>query len=277
MKLALLHPGEMGVSIGMAMAASGHTVGWLSEGRGPQTHARASAAGFSAHATLDELLEGSAGVVSVCPPHAAVEVARGVIAGGYTGLYVDANAIAPNTARSIGDSVGENYVDGGIVGPPALQAGSTRLYLSGLHAEDVQAWFVQGFVETLVIGTDRAQASALKMCYAAYTKGTSALLLAIRALAEAEGVTEGLLGEWQRSQPGLPERSERAAHGTSKKAWRFVGEMQEIAASFEGAELPGGFHEAAADVFRRMADLKDVDQPTLALVLERLLGSSAKA
>lgn len=276
MKLALLHPGEMGVSIGMAMVASGHTVGWLSEGRGPQTRARASTAGLIAHATLGDLLQGAAGVVSVCPPHAAVEVARSITAGGYAGLYVDANAIAPDTARTIGELVGENYVDGGIVGPPALQVGSTRLYLSGLHAEDVQAWFAKGFVETLVIGTDRAQASALKMCYAAYTKGTSALLLAIRALAEAEGVTEGLLGEWQRSQPELPERSERAARGTSKKAWRFVGEMQEIAASFEGAELPGGFHEAAADVFRRMADLKDVDQPTLALVLERLVSSSAK-
>ena len=137
----------------------------------------------------------------------------------------------------------------------------------------MQDWFTGGYVETAVVGTGLAQASALKMCYAAYTKGSSALLLAIRALAEAEGVTDGVLGEWQRSQPGLPERSEAAARGSSKKAWRFVGEMDEIARSFEGASLPGGFHEAAAEVYRRMADLKDVEHPTLALVLERLLDS----
>ncbi len=86
-------------------------------------------------------------------------------------------------------------------------------------------------------------------------------------------MTDGLLGEWQRSQPGLPDRSEGAARGTSKKAWRFIGEMDEIARSFEGASLPGGFHEAAAEVFRRMADLKDVEHPTLDLAIGRLLNS----
>ena len=271
MKLALVHPGEMGVSIGMALVESGHAVGWSSEGRSSATRARANAGAFDRHATLVELLEDATGVVSVCPPHAAIDVARGISATGFTGLYVDANAIAPDTARTIGAIVGENYVDGGIIGPPALQAGSTRLYLSGPHATDVQDWFTGGYVETAVVGTGLGQASALKMCYAAYTKGSSALLLAIRALAEAEGVTDGLLGEWQRSQPGLPERSEGAARGTSKKAWRFIGEMDEIARSFEGASLPGGFHEAAAEVFRRMADLKDVENPTLDLAIGRLL------
>ena len=270
MKLALLHPGEMGVSIGTALAESGHTVGWVTQARSADTHTRAKTAGLIPHETLQDLLDGAIGVVVVCPPHAALDVARGVIESGFEGLYVDANAIAPATARAVGDLVGENYVDGGIIGPPALQEGSTRLYLSGRCAGEVQAWFVRGFVESIVVGSDRAQASALKMCYAAYTKGSSALLLAIRALAEAEGVTDGLLGEWQRSQPDLERRSERAARGTSPKAWRFVGEMDEIAASFEEAELPGGFHEAAAEVYRRMADLKDVDEPTLALVLERL-------
>ena len=92
-------------------------------------------------------------------------------------------------------------------------------------------------------------------------------------LAEAGVVTRGRPAEWQRSQPGLPERSKGAALGTSRKAWRFSGEMDEIARSFEAASLPGGFHEAAAEVYRRMADLKNVDHPTLALAIGRLLNS----
>ena len=109
------------------------------------------------------------------------------------------------------------------------------------------------------------------MCYAAYTKGASALLLAIRTLAEAEGVTEALLAEWSRSQPGLAERSERSAQAVSPKAWRFAGEMREIAATFEAANLPGGFHQAAAAVYERLANLKNADDARIADVVQRLM------
>jgi hypothetical protein len=104
-------------------------------------------------------------------------------------------------------------------------------------------------------------ASALKMAYAAVTKGTSALLLAVRALAASEGVDEALLAEWGRSQPELPKRSESAARDSARKAWRFVGEMDEIAAAFEAAGLPGGFHQAAGEIYQRLAGYKDVAAP----------------
>ena len=94
-------------------------------------------------------------------------------------------------------------------------------------------------------------ASALKMAYAAWTKGTGAMLLAIRELAQAEGVEDGLLAEWDLSQPELRERHERAARSAEAKGWRWVGEMEEIAASFEAVGLPGGFHQAAAEMYRR--------------------------
>ena len=84
-------------------------------------------------------------------------------------------------------------------------------------------------------------------------------------------MTDALLAEWSRSQPGLAERSERSAEAVSPKAWRFAGEMREIAATFEAAGLPGGFHEAAALAYERMADLKNADQPQVADVIERLL------
>ena len=191
---------------------------------------------------LQALLADADGVISVCPPHAARTVAEDVQSAGFRGVYVDANAVAPATARWIETLVGENFVDGGIVGPPALRPGTTRLYLSGPRAAEVGSWFSAGPLAAHCIDGPPGAASALKMCYAAYTKGTSALLLAIRALAEAEGVTAGLL----------------------------VGEMEEIAATFSERCLPGGFHQAAAEVYRRMSDLKEVQDPDLDQVLAAL-------
>lgn len=270
MKLALLHPGEMGVTVGVAVQDSGHSVSWLSEERSDATVKRAMAAGFSSCVSLLELLAQSEGVISVCPPNAAVAVAQSVVAAGFDGIYLDANAVAPHTARQIHALLGDRYVDGGIIGPPALREGSTRLYLSGSQASTTATWFAGGLLEAITIEGAPGAASALKMCYAAYTKGTSAMLLAIRALAESEEITGPLLDEWAISQKGLADRSERAAIGTAPKAWRFVGEMEEIAATFAAARLPDGFHGAAAEIYRRMADLKSVQSPSLAGVLDRL-------
>ena len=189
----------------------------------------------------------------MCPPEFAREVASSVHAAGFRGIYLDANAISPETAREMRDHLGAGFVDGGIVGPPAWKAGSTRLYLSGSEAERVAGWFSGTPVDARVT---RGSASALKMCYAAYTKGSSALLLAVRALAEREGVAADLVGEWDLSQPGLPERSRIIARINSAKAWRFEGEMREIARAFSHAELPSGFHEAAGEIYHRLRDLK---------------------
>ena len=271
MNLGLLHPGEMGVTIGAALVESGHAVHWLRTGRSAETTGRSQASGFRPHESLSSLLAEVQGVISVCPPHAAVGVARAVAAEGFPGIFADANAVAPATARQIALIAGAGYVDGGIVGPPARSPGTTRLYLSGPGAANVAAWFNRGFVEAVVLGEGLAEASALKMCYAAYTKGSGALILAIRALAEHEGVTAGLLAEWSRSQPGLPERSQRAAAATAPKAWRFVGEMREIAAAFADAGLPDGFHAAAGEVYARMAELKDAERPGLEQVLRTLM------
>ena len=214
-------------------------------------------------------------VVSVCPPGAAVELARAVVATGFGGVYVDANAIAPSTVAAIDGIVterGGQLVDGGLVGPPAERPGTTRLYLSGARAETVAGLFSAGPLEARVIGDEPGAASALKMCYAAYTKGTAALLLAVVALAEATGVAPALSAEWERSQRDLPDRVAATARGSAPKAWRWVGEMEEIASTFADAGLPDGFHRAAADVFVRLAELKDADAVTADDVTALLLG-----
>jgi 3-hydroxyisobutyrate dehydrogenase-like beta-hydroxyacid dehydrogenase len=271
--VGLLHPGEMGASIGAALRRSGVEVLWASAGRGPATRRRARAADLADAGTLPVLVARSQLVVSVCPPHAAVEVADAVAALGFGGRYVDANAIAPAIARSLREVVeraGGQFVDGDLIGGPVRPGGTTRLYLSGPAAGEVAALFAPTDLEAVALGDDIAAASALKMCYAAWTKGTSALLLAIRAAAGAHGVEAALVEEWARTQPGLMGRSEAAA-GTARKAWRFAGEMDQVAAAFAEAGLPDGFAGAAAEVYRRMSSFKELDaDPPLGEVLERL-------
>jgi 3-hydroxyisobutyrate dehydrogenase-like beta-hydroxyacid dehydrogenase len=262
--IGILHPGDMGSVVGACAVAAGARVLWASDGRSAGSRERAAAAGLEDARTVAAVVAGSDVIVSVCPPHAAIDVARDVAGRRFAGLFVDANAVAPVTAREIGAIVeggGATFVDGGLIGPPPRNAGSTRLYLSGREAKRAAALFESSALEAIAIGDGPGAASALKMTYAAYTKGSSALLMAIRALAASEGVDDALLAEWRRSQPDLPKRSEAAARDNARKAWRFVGEMEEIAAAFEAAGLPGGFHEAAAVIYGRLADYKDAATP----------------
>src|SRR5262249_11958931 len=187
-------------------------------------------------------------LLSVCPPHAAIEVARATA--GFEGLYVDANAVSPDTAREIG-SLHPRFVDSGIVGPPPHQPGTTRLYLSGREAETIAALFAGTNVDAKVISGEPGAASALKAAYAGWTKGSAALLLTIRELARAEGIENALAEEWRLSLPELEEQLAGAERSARRKGWRWIGEMEEIAHSMAAHDLPAGFHNAAADVFRR--------------------------
>ncbi len=269
MHIGVLHPGEMGVSVAQALVDSGHQACWVREGRSAATKQRA--APFTEYATLAELLEAVQAVISVCPPHAALQQAHEVQACGFSGIYVDANAVSPGTAAEIAGVLGDAYVDGGIIGPPAHKPGTTRLYVSGPQAVQVASWFSGGALGVIPVAGELTAASALKMAYAAYTKGSSALLLAVNALAESAGVRDVLVDEWEISQPGLSQRSEHTAAATSRKAWRFVGEMQEIAKTFSEAGLPGDFHRGAAEIYERMAGLKDLPPAQLAVVLRQIL------
>lgn len=253
--IGLLHPGEMGSAVGRCLTGREYGVIWASQGRGPATAARASAAGLTDAGTAGEIARRADVIVSICPPHAALDVARA--ASGFRGLYVDANAVSPATASQIASVIaggGATYVDGAIIGPPPEVAGSTRLYLSGEHAGVVAALFDGTTLDARPIGAEPYRASSVKMAYAAWTKGSGALLLAARALAEAEGVEDVLLAEWALSQPALGERYRQAAKSAASKGWRWVAEMEEIAATMESAGLPGGLHHGAAEIFRRTWD-----------------------
>jgi 3-hydroxyisobutyrate dehydrogenase-like beta-hydroxyacid dehydrogenase len=271
--IGLLHPGEMGAAVGQCLAGAGHRVLWVPEGRSPATAARAAAAGLTGvGGGLAELVRRAEVIMSVAPPHAALDIARQVA--GFGGIYLDANAISPATASEVAGIVeagGANYVDGGIIGTPPVAPGFIRLYLSGPRAGEVRDLFDDSLVDARLVdhgarsgaggsgpGGSGAgaigavgSASAVKMAYASWTKGTAALLLAARALARAAGVEETLLAEWAISQPGLAERSARAAESAAAKGWRWIAEMEEIAATMAAAGLPEGFHQAAAEIYRR--------------------------
>jgi 3-hydroxyisobutyrate dehydrogenase-like beta-hydroxyacid dehydrogenase len=253
--IGLLHPGEMGAALGKCLMGAGHRVLWVPEGRGPATAARAGSAGLTAaDGGPAELVRRSDVLLSVCPPHAAGAIARKVAGFGFGGVYVDANAISPATAREVARIVGAGgagYVDGGIIGSPPVAPGFIRLYLSGPRAWEVQRLFAGSDVDVRVVEGDPCAASAVKMAYASWTKGSGALLLAARAMARAEGVEETLLAEWAISQPGLAERSARAAGSAAAKGGRWAAEMEEIAATMGAAGQPEGFHLAAAEVYRR--------------------------
>jgi hypothetical protein len=235
--VGLLHPGEMGTAIGAALREAGHDVLWASDGRSEATRARAR--GFTDAGTAAEVVARSEVVFSVVPPDAALELAESLPP--FAGIFVDANAVSPATAARVG-AVVKRFVDGGIVGGPPVP----RLYLSGPEAERVAALFAGSPVETPIV----ASASALKCAYAAWTKGSGALLLAVREFAQAEGIWDSLAEEWSRSQPQLTAKLAAAERSAATKGWRWVGEMEEIAAAFAADGLPPGFHEAAAAVFR---------------------------
>ena len=274
MNILLLHPGAMGASVGAALVGNGHAVTWVRDGRSAATHKRADRAGLHPVDTLEAGVQGAELVMSICPPEAAFELAQAVRETGFTGIYLDGNAIAPGNAAKIEQLFGKRYIDGGIIGPPAWRQGATRFYLSGGAAPQVATLFAGSILDARVV--TGGSASALKMCYAAFTKGSSALLLGVRALAERNGVSADLLAEWNISQPGLAGRSSATAQSTSPKAWRFAGEMQEIAATFAAAELPDGFHRAAAELYARMAELKSVPGGAdIDAVLQTLLSGTA--
>ncbi|HWH77764.1 MAG TPA: DUF1932 domain-containing protein [Candidatus Binatus sp.] len=276
--IALLHPGNMGVTIGACAASGGARVLWASARRSVASRARATSAGLIDAETLAAAVMRSDIVLSVCPPEFAMEVATQVAAQKFIGIYVDANAVSRATAEAIGKIVsrgGASFVDGGIIGSPVKKTGTTRLYLSGEKSEEIAELFSTSMLDARCIGTVPGEASALKVVYAAWTKGTDALILAIRALAKHEGVENALLEEWKISQPALEQKCIRAAAVAAPKMWRFVGEMNEIAEAFQSAGLPGGFHQAAAEISERLACFKDQTEPgpTVAAVLEKLLNA----
>jgi 3-hydroxyisobutyrate dehydrogenase-like beta-hydroxyacid dehydrogenase len=272
-RIGILHPGQMGIVVAVSARNSGSEVFWAAEGRSAVTRERASQAGLRDAGTLAKLCELCPVIVCVCPPEFAEETAEQVAQCSFQGAYVEANAISPERVQRIArrlEQCGARFVDGGIIGPPTMSRKRTWLYLSGEHAASMQQYFSSGPIETEVLAGGIGRASALKMCFAAYSKGSVALACAVLAAAERLEVFDDLQRQWIRSGPSISEL-EREISRAAPKAWRFTGEMHEIAATFLSAGVPPEFHQAAAEIFQRMENFKGGEEPCLKDVLGTLL------
>jgi len=277
--IGIVSAGAMGGPVGRSLVGRGHRVVVALEGRSGPSVARAAEGGLEDLGTLDALVGAADLVVSIVPPAAAVEVAEKVAhfmaEDAARPAFLDANAISPMRAEQIASTIeraGGRYIDGGIVGGPPRHGQRTDLFVSGRESDALAIELTTPELVVTSIGEDPTAASSLKMCFAAWTKGTSALLITIRALARARGVEPALVELWGRTQASVLDRSESAGD-VAARAWRWVDEMAEIAHSFDQAGLPDGAAVASARLYERLAGFKDRQAPvSLDEILIELLG-----
>jgi 3-hydroxyisobutyrate dehydrogenase-like beta-hydroxyacid dehydrogenase len=252
--VGLLSPGDMGHTIGSVLHDHGVRVLTYLGDRSERSKALAAQAGIEDTPSLDALVSESQILLSVLVPARAVEVAGQVAAAiertGADLLYVDCNAIAPATVEGIGRRItaaGGRFSDAGIVGPPPRKPGTTRFYASG--PEEFAHLSAAG-LDVRVIGDRVGQASGLKMCYAALTKGLIALGTELLVAAHLMGLDDALRDEQQESIPSVLAWLEGAIPSMPPKAYRWVGEMEEIAATFEALGMTPKMLDGAADMYR---------------------------
>jgi 3-hydroxyisobutyrate dehydrogenase-like beta-hydroxyacid dehydrogenase len=268
--VGVLYPGEMGSVAALTLQNAGHRVCWVAEGRSALSRRRAEELGLCAAGSLGHLCKICSDVVSVCPPEFADDVADGVLQTGFRGLYIDANAISPERAERMArraSEAGAEFVDASIIGPASRASGRVWIYFSGAQARRAAELFgTVGPMQPEAIGERIGQASALKMCYAGFSKGSRALLCAVVAAAEQLGVRDLLQRQWARSDRELTE-AEKTIARVAAKAWRFAPEMHEVASAFEAAGIEGDFHRAAAKLYARLVLFKDAESPDIEEIL----------
>lgn len=252
--VAILSPGDMGHAIGAVLHQHGLRVITNLHGRSVRTRALAQEAGID-DVTDDETLVREADLLlSIMPPACAYafgERIAAILRRVQTNLiFVDCNAIAPQTAQALEqllNEAGTAFVDAGIIGgPPRPDREGPHLYASGPRATDVAELSAYG-LDVRVVGTRSGQASGLKMCYASITKGLTALATEALVASRALDLQEALLAELQ----DLPifRSLQRSVPGMPPKAYRWVGEMQEIARTFAALGLPPQMPEGAAALY----------------------------
>jgi 3-hydroxyisobutyrate dehydrogenase-like beta-hydroxyacid dehydrogenase len=257
--VGVVSPGAMGSAVGHALMAGGARAVATVAGRSERTAALATRAGIECLSSLDDVVREADVVLSIAPPAEAAAIATDVVGAARTlavrPLFVDLNAIAPATARRLEtDLAGQlDVVDGSISGPPPWKPGTTRFYLSGARAHEVEALPFAG-VTRIVVGHEVGAASAVKMCTASVYKGTAALLTHALLTARAHGLVQHVLDDLGTSLPNLVDGVEHWIGNSATKAGRYVGEMQEIAATQAEAGLPPALFEAMAEVYGALSE-----------------------
>lgn len=275
--VAIVAPGDMGHAVGAILRQHGVRVTTNLAGRTAASGERARRAGMEVLADDVALIADADIFLSIVPPAEALAVARRAAAAARAGsaqfTYVDCNAVSPDTARDIGvivEAAGLMYVDAGIVGPPPKPGESkTRFYASGPHAASFMQLAKHG-LDIRIVDAQIGSASALKMCYAALSKGLLALLTQSLVTARHFGVAKALHDELSLSRPHVLAEAERGLPQIPGKAYRWIAEMEEIAATFAGAGLSPAAFRSIADVYQFVATvsgqpIKSVEEYAAAL------------
>lgn len=257
--VGIVGTGAMGSALGARLRDGRCRVVTCLAARSDRSRALAVATGIEELASLEDVLEAADVVLSVVPPEAALDVA-GALAAAAPGsraapLVADLNAVSPARARRIElvlREAGLELVDGSISGPPPTALGTTRVYLSGARAGEIAALPAAG-VELRVVGAEVGLASAVKMCTASVYKGRVALLAQALRTARANGVLEPVLDDLVGTGLADRERTGETLARASAKAWRYVAEMEEIAATQRAAGFTPALFEALAEVYRDLA------------------------
>jgi 3-hydroxyisobutyrate dehydrogenase-like beta-hydroxyacid dehydrogenase len=283
--VGVLSPGDMGHSVGNVLRENGLRVITCLKGRSERTRTLAAEAGIGDVPTYVDLVQEADLLLSILvpaqAPYAAARVADALIETGAALAYADCNAIAPQTAKAIGERLteaGATFIDASIIGGPPRGESRPRMYVSGPDTSAMEALNEYGLNVTS-IGEEIGLASAIKMCYAAWTKGSTALCTELLVAAKALGVFDALEQEFRSSQSAMLMRM-GSLPAVPIKSRRFVGEMLEIAKTFGAVGLTPKMLEGAAEVYQFVGDTHLADRtpedtspmPTLEETLAILVG-----
>jgi len=254
--VAIMGVGDMGHAVGGALKESGFDVISCLNGRSEHSRNLAKVAGIRDIGNLELMVADSDIVLSIMPPSAAEgfgnDIVAAIEASGSSPMFVECNAISPDTTRRVEAGIkaaGASYTDVGIIGSAPGRPGSPpRFYASGPDLGPISELDGKG-IAVRDIGGEVGRASGIKMCYASFTKGTSALQVAMFTTAEALGLSDELASELASSQAESLKRAEANVPRLPSNAGRWIGEMEEIAETFAGVGLTPDFHRAAAQVF----------------------------
>lgn len=265
--IGILSPGDMGHIVGTVLRQNGLRVITCLHGRSQRTRQLAEKAGIVEAPTYSHLVTEADLILSIMVPaqamSAAAVVADALQQTNTTLTYSDCNAIAPQTVRKLGEIItaaGGTFVDASIIGPPPRTPGATRFYASGSQLQTFSELNQYG-LDVRLLGDEIGLASAIKMCYASLTKGLTALCTELLTAAAVLGVSDALTAEFQLSQAALFERMEKGLPSMPPKARRWIGEMEEISATFEHIGLTPNILTGAADMYRFVGETHLAELP----------------
>ena len=256
--VAIMSPGDMGHAVGQVLSESGIDVITCTDGRSQRTKNLAEMAGLRQVATLEDMVIQADLVLSIMVPSKAMSFVREIsphFESSKTPTYfADCNAVSPQSALAMAEVInqaGGKFIDGGIIGTAPTKGDTPRFYVSGPDASVVMELDCRGII-VKAIGNKVGQASGIKMCYAALTKGTNTLHVALLTAASRMGLTDDLRKEFEFSQKSHLAAMEKGISRLPANAHRWIGEMEEIAATFENLGVTPNFHKGAAEIYKML-------------------------